>query len=63
MSALAHEAPYDPGLDEVLWQAWKAMDLPEGYRAEITEGAIEVSPTGRRGPAKGLTITEALTGP
>ncbi|GGT27101.1 Uma2 family endonuclease [Streptomyces chromofuscus] len=35
-------------LDEVLWQAWKAMDLPEGYRAEIIEGAIEVSPTGRR---------------
>ncbi|WP_455351288.1 hypothetical protein [Streptomyces sp. SYSU K217416] len=36
------------GLDEVLWQAWKAMDLPEGYRAEIIEGAIEVSPIGRR---------------
>ncbi|MEV0113546.1 Uma2 family endonuclease [Streptomyces sp. NPDC050844] len=33
--------------DEVLWQAWKAMELPEGYRAEIIEGAIEVSPTGR----------------
>ncbi|MFK0111233.1 Uma2 family endonuclease [Streptomyces sp. NPDC091217] len=36
-----------PDLDEVLWQAWKAMELPEGYRAEIIEGAIEVSPTGR----------------
>ncbi|RPF34558.1 Uma2 family endonuclease [Streptomyces sp. TLI_185] len=36
-----------PGLDEVLWQAWKAMELPEGYRAEIIEGVIEVSPTGR----------------
>ncbi|MEU8459450.1 Uma2 family endonuclease [Streptomyces sp. NPDC029003] len=48
MSALAHGAPCDPGLDEVLWQAWKAMDLPEGYRAEIIEGSIEVSPTGRR---------------
>ncbi|MET9545621.1 Uma2 family endonuclease [Streptomyces sp. NPDC006627] len=35
-------------LDEILWQTWKAMDLPEGYRAEIIEGAIEVSPTGRR---------------
>lgn len=34
-------------LDGVLWQAWKAMELPEGYRAEIIEGAIEVSPTGR----------------
>ncbi|MEV7390923.1 Uma2 family endonuclease [Streptomyces sp. NPDC091215] len=36
-----------PDLDEVLWQAWKAMELPEGYRAEIIEGVIEVSPTGR----------------
>ncbi|MFG2777690.1 Uma2 family endonuclease [Streptomyces prunicolor] len=34
-------------LDEAVWQAWKAMELPEGYRAEIIEGAIEVSPTGR----------------
>ncbi|MEU4795120.1 Uma2 family endonuclease [Streptomyces sp. NPDC023327] len=53
MTALAHEVtpvvdnPVSD-LDEVLWQAWKAMDLPEGYRAEIIEGAIEVSPTGRR---------------
>ncbi|MER7489490.1 Uma2 family endonuclease [Streptomyces sp. NPDC126497] len=58
MTALAEEAApvvvdepvsepaSDP--DEVLWQAWKAVDLPEGYRAEIIEGAIEVSPTGRR---------------
>ncbi|MGW6060583.1 Uma2 family endonuclease [Streptomyces sp. NPDC055189] len=41
---------YETGLaeqDEVLWQAWKAMELPEGYRAEIIEGAIELSPTGR----------------
>ncbi|WP_338059946.1 Uma2 family endonuclease [Streptomyces ossamyceticus] len=38
----------EPHFDEVLWQAWKAMDLPEGYRAEIIEGAIEVSPTARR---------------
>ncbi|MFI6639372.1 Uma2 family endonuclease [Streptomyces sp. NPDC050504] len=62
MTALAHEAPEIeatvpespvrhvpdvPDLDEVLWQAWKAMELPEGFRAEIIEGAIEVSPTGR----------------
>ncbi|MCX4550450.1 Uma2 family endonuclease [Streptomyces sp. NBC_01387] len=54
MTALAHEVspavdeyPVSD-LDEVLWQAWKAMDLPEGYRAEIIEGSIEVSPTGRR---------------
>ncbi|MFG2864488.1 Uma2 family endonuclease [Streptomyces sioyaensis] len=60
MTALAQEAPvtmpeittpeatppgFDP--DEVLWQAWKAMELPEGLRAEIIEGFIEVSPTGR----------------
>ncbi|MFJ5547841.1 Uma2 family endonuclease [Streptomyces sp. NPDC093225] len=51
MTALAHEAPEaespHDGLDEVLWQAWRAMELPEGYRAEIIEGFIEVSPTGR----------------
>lgn len=35
------------GLDDVLWQAWRAMELPEGYHAEIVEGFIEVSPTGR----------------
>ncbi|WP_411150422.1 Uma2 family endonuclease [Streptomyces sp. A30] len=33
-------------LDKVLWRVWKAMELPEGYRAEIIEGVIEVSPTG-----------------
>lgn len=59
MTALAQERPQtmsepqiqslnEPDLDEVLWQAWKAMELPEGYRAEIIEGAIEVSPTARR---------------
>ncbi|MEU9955917.1 Uma2 family endonuclease [Streptomyces sp. NPDC050982] len=48
MTALAHERPENgPSLDEVVWQAWEAMELPEGYRAEIIEGAIEVSPTGR----------------
>ncbi|PJE95892.1 hypothetical protein CUT44_18920 [Streptomyces carminius] len=34
-------------LDEALWQAWKSMELPEGFHAEIVEGSIEVSPTGR----------------
>ncbi|MEV2251141.1 Uma2 family endonuclease [Streptomyces sp. NPDC050147] len=62
MTALAHEVSVAvddnispaaddnpvPDLDEVLWQVWKAMDLPEGCRAEIIEGAIEVSPTGCR---------------
>ena len=58
MTALAHERPETmtepqclpengPGLDEVVWHAWEAMELPEGYRAEIIERAIEVSPTGR----------------
>ncbi|MYT69995.1 MULTISPECIES: Uma2 family endonuclease [unclassified Streptomyces] len=62
MTALAHERPEtmpDTGiehavndadaseLDKTLWQAWKAMELPEGYHAEIIEGAIDVSPTGR----------------
>ncbi|MCX4800998.1 Uma2 family endonuclease [Streptomyces sp. NBC_01214] len=56
MTALAHEtleavmpkvATSPSELDEVLWQAWKAMELPEGHHAEIIEGSIEVSPTGR----------------
>ncbi|NJP99378.1 Uma2 family endonuclease [Streptomyces zingiberis] len=34
-------------LDEALWQAWKTLELPEGFHAEIVEGFIEVSPTGR----------------
>lgn len=37
-----------PSLDEVLWRAWLALELPEGYHAEIVEELIEVSPTGRR---------------
>ncbi|MFF6785009.1 Uma2 family endonuclease [Streptomyces sp. NPDC012510] len=37
-----------PSPDEALWQVWKAMDPPEGYRGEIIEGAIELSPTARR---------------
>ncbi|KOU31622.1 hypothetical protein ADK52_03350 [Streptomyces sp. WM6372] len=56
MTALAHEtleavmpkvttSPSDQ--DEAVWQSWKAMDPPEGYHAEIVEGFIEVSPTGR----------------
>ncbi|MGK4583002.1 Uma2 family endonuclease [Kitasatospora sp. HPMI-4] len=59
MTAMAQEPDLDfeveeeaPDLDEVLWQAWKTLDLPEGYRAEIVEGFIEVSPTGRRGHAR-----------
>jgi hypothetical protein len=54
MTVLAHEVipvtddkPVS-GLDEILWQTWRSLDLPEGYRAEIIEGSIEVSPTGRR---------------
>lgn len=56
MTALAHEtleavmpkvATPPSDLDDVLWQAWKAMELPEGYHAEIVEGFIEVFPTGR----------------
>ncbi|MFE4262586.1 Uma2 family endonuclease [Streptomyces sp. NPDC056883] len=63
MTALAHEtleavmpkvATPPSDLDDVLWQAWKAMELPEGYHAEIVEGFIEVSPTGRY--SRGRTV-------
>src|SRR4051794_31754334 len=47
MSEASAEIVNVPDLDEVLWQAWKAMELPEGHRAEIIEGVIEGSPTGR----------------
>lgn len=47
MSEAGAEFVNGPNQDEGLWQLWKAMELPEGYRAEIIEGAIEVSPTGR----------------
>jgi Uma2 family endonuclease len=55
MTAMAAEPDLDleetPSLDEVLWQAWLALELPEGFRAEIIEGSIEVSPTGRHSHA------------
>ncbi|MGW2377076.1 MULTISPECIES: Uma2 family endonuclease [Kitasatospora] len=31
--------------DQRLWNLWKSMDVPEGFRAEIIEGAITLSPT------------------
>ncbi|MER7793613.1 Uma2 family endonuclease [Streptomyces sp. NPDC097640] len=61
MTALAHEAPTTMEvpedmpcleLDEALWQAWKSLELPEGFHAEIVEGFIEVSPTGRSSHAR-----------
>lgn len=72
MTALAHEAPETapmpsrtvPGLelDEVLWQAWKAMELPEGFHAEIVEAFIEVSPTGRHSHSSIINrLRDALT--
>ncbi|MFH8379897.1 Uma2 family endonuclease [Kitasatospora sp. NPDC018058] len=45
MSALVSEVTV-VNLDQVLWQAWKSMDVPEGFRAEIIEGTITLSPTG-----------------
>ncbi|MCD7440623.1 Uma2 family endonuclease [Streptomyces lincolnensis] len=75
MTALAHERPETmtefrtepvfengPGLDEVVWQAWKAMELPEGYRAEIIEGAIEVSPTGRYSHSQAIFLLKEALG-
>ncbi|WP_316522067.1 Uma2 family endonuclease [Kitasatospora brasiliensis] len=45
MSALVAEGTI-VNLDQLLWQAWKSMDVPEGFRAEIIEGTITLSPTG-----------------
>ncbi|MBW1604451.1 Uma2 family endonuclease [Streptomyces sp. JJ66] len=58
MTAVAPEAPMSTApaasddVADVLWQAWKAMELPEGFHAEIVEGFIEVSPTGRYSHSK-----------
>lgn len=40
-------------LDEAVWLAWQAAAdaLPEGFRAEIVEGRIEVSARGHARPA------------
>ncbi|MFI9360042.1 Uma2 family endonuclease [Kitasatospora sp. NPDC053057] len=45
MSALATEVTV-VNLDQVLWEVWKSSDLPEGYRLEIIEETLAVSPTG-----------------
>ncbi|WP_257003967.1 Uma2 family endonuclease [Streptomyces sp. SA15] len=39
--------PDEAELDRVLWRVWRAVELPEGYRAEIIEGALEVQRIGR----------------
>ncbi|MFE7527822.1 Uma2 family endonuclease [Kitasatospora sp. NPDC057542] len=44
MSALVAEGTV-VDLDQVLWEMWKSMDVPEGVHVEIIEG-FEVSPTG-----------------
>ncbi|MFI6447513.1 Uma2 family endonuclease [Kitasatospora sp. NPDC050543] len=44
-------------LDQALWQVWREMDVPEGFRAEIIEGAIEMSPTGG---SRHLTVNRCL---
>ena len=31
-------------LDQALWQVWKAMDVPQGFRAEIIEGPSRCHP-------------------
>lgn len=44
------EAEADPDqsdLDEILWRAWKALEPPEGCRAEIIEGTLEIQRIGR----------------
>ncbi|MEU1509503.1 Uma2 family endonuclease [Kitasatospora sp. NPDC005748] len=48
-------------LDQALWQVWKEMDVPEGIRAEIIEGAIEMSPTrGHRRFSVNRRVSRAL---
>lgn len=41
-AAAAHEPPRDPA--DVLLEGFQALELPEGFRAELIEGEIVVSP-------------------
>ncbi|MGW4897333.1 hypothetical protein ACWEQL_34515 [Kitasatospora sp. NPDC004240] len=54
-------------LDQVLWQAWKELEVPEGFRAEILDGVIVRTAYGEEavvpeGPAKGFVIGPEVTG-
>ncbi|MED7950637.1 Uma2 family endonuclease [Kitasatospora sp. NPDC058201] len=44
-------------LDQALWQVWRAMDVPEGFHAEIIEGAIQMSPAGG---ARHMTVNRRI---
>ncbi|MFJ9377604.1 Uma2 family endonuclease [Streptomyces sp. NPDC101455] len=39
--------PDQSDLDAILWRAWKTLEAPEGCRAEIIEGALEIQRIGR----------------
>ncbi|MCX5211653.1 Uma2 family endonuclease [Kitasatospora sp. NBC_00240] len=46
-------------LDQALWQVWKSMDVPEGFRAEIIGEAVELSPIGA---VRHFTVNRRLRG-
>ncbi|MEU9043164.1 MULTISPECIES: Uma2 family endonuclease [unclassified Kitasatospora] len=58
MSALVAEGTI-VNLDQVLWDMWKSSDVPEGYRVEIIEENLTVSPTGG---SRHFTINRAVLG-
>ncbi|WP_032917615.1 Uma2 family endonuclease [Streptomyces rimosus] len=52
-----------PELDQALWQAWEALEIHEGFRAEIIEGFIEVWRTGLLVQARTANrLRDALSG-
>ncbi|MFG2909511.1 Uma2 family endonuclease [Kitasatospora sp. NPDC048286] len=56
MSAVAVEET-GVDLDQALWEMWKSADVPEGYRLEIIEENLAVSPTGG---TRHLTVNRRL---
>ncbi|MGW1989832.1 Uma2 family endonuclease [Embleya sp. NPDC001921] len=48
--------------DRFLWRTWRAMTVPEGFRAEIIDGSIVLSPMGgRRHAVLANRLRDALT--
>ncbi|MFI6404855.1 Uma2 family endonuclease [Streptomyces sp. NPDC050548] len=43
----AETDPDQSDLDAILWRAWKNLEPPDGCRAEIIEGALEIQRIGR----------------